>query len=375
MGFLSKIWEKIQISTKTDATIFDINRKLIDIPTILECSIKEIYTLKTEELLDKTKELLENHRKKLAQLELEAKTTDNNENKKQLEKKWKEEKKKEEIIKQIVDIFQNSDIFLTYLETYQERLNIERFIQKEKIINILDFFNLTPNFSLEDLTLAREKLENNAYNLPPNEKNKKIDEINHYFEILNDPTTRYGYLDILKNPNTIEIMQEKIKELKLKKKAQELAEEKKQKKLIDEQTTATLFSSPNEIIEQLNKQVKEKKQKKEEPPKNSIDKMEELEIEELNLDNPKENQNSPDLIIESQTKEELLNQIQIIEESIIPNLKELNSKIKENTSNPLLLIAKESILKRYSKELAQNKEYIKLNQRLKYIENPKDEIF
>ena len=42
MGIWNKIWGKIQEQTKIDAVIYDLERKLIDIPTILNCNIKNI---------------------------------------------------------------------------------------------------------------------------------------------------------------------------------------------------------------------------------------------------------------------------------------------------------------------------------------------
>ena len=42
MGIWNKIWGKLQEQTKIDTVLYDTERRLIDLPSLLNCNIKNI---------------------------------------------------------------------------------------------------------------------------------------------------------------------------------------------------------------------------------------------------------------------------------------------------------------------------------------------
>ncbi len=343
MGIFNKIWEKIQEQTKIDSILYDAERKLIDIPTLLNTTIKNICEL-TEEKKNIYKKEIENIKKQyeisINSLKQSLETNLDNNTKKQIEFEIKNAENQITKYNNINEILESSELRLNYLKNYQDRINYSKFFEQEKIIDIFSFFNLPEQFSPEQLINAREMLENHAYTLNTNEKNKKIDQINQYYEILTDPIRLNAYKNLIEDPSIIEILNNHINELSK----------------INSKITE------NESI--LTKKVLENNEQNEE--------IETLQIEELYNDfkenNIKDSQeiNQVPINFNKINKELLQEQKEKIEEQLIPKLANLNKQIKEE-NNELLIIAKNSLLKQYKNTLTQNDEYQKILEELEKL--------
>lgn len=331
MGIWNKIWGKIQEQTKIDSAIYDSERKLIDIPSLLNCSIKEICELnenQKENFIQDCNQKTKQIDTTLLNLKNNLEKIDDANTKKQLEHEIKQQENLKAKFLQIIEILNDKELKMHYLINYQERLNVEQFLEDNKVINIFEQFRLSPQFSPEDLITARETLENNAYTLPVAEKNNLIDQINKNYEILVDSVRLKGYRDILENPETITILANHISEL--------------QKQCSNIETN----SIENNI--QPETYTKEKD-------------IESLDFDEIPPIEPITTNVSTSL--NNINKELLEEQKQQLEEQLIPQLATLNQQIKES-KNELLILAKTSLLKQHQNILNQNIEYQKILEEL-----------
>lgn len=358
MGIWNKIWGKIQEQTKIDSIIFDTERKLIDIPTLLNCTIKDICFITEEQKehfnnqiiqqVNQLEEILTNLKANLVS------TTENN-TKKQIEFDIKQQENLKAKLNQTKEILNNKDLQLHYLMNYQNRLNSSHFFINNEIINIFEEFHLSPNFEPNELLVARENLENNAYTLPASEKNQKIDEINRYYEILIDPIRLKGYRDIFENPDIIKALENRIKELQ-----EELTENQIKSNPPKEQTDlkTKMETEKNIPLENQNNNLL-----KETIDWNSIEILDEIPEQNMKEIQIQNEQPFATETINSVNKELLEEQKRMIEEQLIPNLIPLNKQINE-THNDLLFIAKNSLLKQHKNLLDQNVEYQKILEEL-----------
>ncbi|MCI8574848.1 MAG: hypothetical protein HFI09_00055 [Bacilli bacterium] len=353
MGIWNKIWGKIQEQSKIDSIIFDAERKLIDIPTLLNCTIKDICLLTEEKkdlLNNQIAQNLNETNNTLTQLKTNLESLTENNAKKQVEYDIKKYENHIAKLNQTKEILNNEDLQLHYLLNYQNRLNATQFFENDQIINIFEEFQLSPNFEPNDLIVARENLENNAYTLPTNEKNEKIDRINRYYEILIDPIRLKGYRDTFDNPNTITILENRIKELQ-----QDTPIQKKPSNLNSTKENNETINSEISNISNIEVQT--------DTNDSFIETLNDLEIqEELENHTPDEPHFSLETI-DNVNKDLLEEQKQKIEEQLIPSLIPLNKQIKE-THNDLLYIAKNSLLKQHQNILNQNPEYQKILEEL-----------
>lgn len=383
MGIWNKIWGKIQEQTKIDAVIYDLERKLIDIPTILNCNIKNICEMNESQKsaylsqIDSELNNIEN-----IQNEQKTKLTNNTDNnyKKQLEFEIKNIENQKAKLTQIKEILTNDLFLMHYLINYQDRINYNQFYENEKLINIFSLFNLPNGWTPEDLIKTRENLENNAYTLPTIEKNSKIDQINRYYEILIDPIRRKAYLDLLNDPSIVETLNSRINELQTTLKTVEVNTESKENNTLNvEENIVEELEPLTQPIENLNLDNISMEQSigNESTPtpisepiiEQNNSKTEDLlirptiELEEKKLESTNEN---PIIETNNINKDLLEEQKQKIEEELIPNLKNLNDQMKEN-KNELLMIAKESLIKQHLNTLNQNTEYQKILEELKKL--------
>lgn len=386
MGIWNKIWGKIQEQTKIDAVIYDLERKLIDIPTILNCNIKNICEM-NESQKNTFLSQIDNELNHIENIQNDQKinlanNTDGN-FKKQLDFEIKNIENQKAKLLQIKEILTNELFLMHYLMNYQDRVNYNQFYESEKLINIFSLFNLPDGWTPEDLIKTRENLENSAYTLPTTEKNSKIDQINRYYEILIDPIRRKAYLDLLNDPSIMETLNSRINELqttlKIADTSLETKEEHSQNKnesLIEELEPLTSniesLNSENSSMEQLIESESTTTSFLE-PPIEKINFInEDTVIKPMNIEpvvetkELKTTNETPIIETNNINKNLLEEQKQKIEEELIPNLKDLNKQIKEN-KNELLVIAKESLIKQHLNVLNQNIEYQKILEELKKL--------
>jgi hypothetical protein len=174
-----------------------------------------------------------------------------------------------------------------------------------------------------------------------------IDQINRNYEILIDSVRLKAYRDTLQNPNLINILENRIKELKKEINSIEIPQiDEKDNSLLEpiEELTNENIDTPND----LNKNVEDI----------TIEVLNDNEISKDNVQIFNESSLSIETL-NNVNKDLLEEQKQKIEEQLIPSLISLNQQIKE-THNDLLTIAKNSLLKQHKSLLEQNPEYQKI---------------
>jgi len=204
MGIWSKLWNQFQNSNRVSFTITDSEGKLINLPELLNWTLKDLL------------EITEENSKSYVQ-KIEDKIQEINQQLKQKNLNETDQKQLQNIKFQLLQcqkIISNNEYLLNYLLEYKYRLKTETFLTQDGIIDIYQFFQIKPDANLEELNTAKQNLENQAYLLEKKEKHEKIDQINKYYEILIDPISRYGYQNMLKNPETISLLDQKIEKLK-----------------------------------------------------------------------------------------------------------------------------------------------------------------
>ena len=350
MRIWNKIWGKIQEQTKVDSIIYDLERKLIDIPSLLNCTIIDICLLTEEKkdlLINQINQALQETENLLVNLKTNLEQTSDNNTKKQLEYDIKNQENQKAKYSQIKEILNNQELQMHYLINYQAKINASHFFENNELIDIFEQFHLSLDFEPNDLILARENLENKAYTLKAEEKNKMIDQINRNYEILIDSVRLKAYRDTLQNPNLINILENRIKELKKEINSIEIPQiDEKDNSLLEpiEELTNENIDTPND----LNKNVEDI----------TIEVLNDNEISKDNVQIFNESSLSIETL-NNVNKDLLEEQKQKIEEQLIPSLISLNQQIKE-THNDLLTIAKNSLLKQHKSLLEQNPEYQKI---------------
>lgn len=349
MGIWNKIWGKLQEQTKIDTVLYDTERRLIDLPSLLNCNIKnicEMDELQKNNYLTQLNNAIANYES--INIESQKKlinTTDAN-MKKQLDFEIKKNESEKNKRMQAQEILNNPEFQLHYLINYQNRIKYNQFYENEQLINIFSLFNLPNGWTPEDLITARENLENSVYTLPINEKNNKIDQINRYYEILIDPIRQKAYYDLISDPTILETLNKKINDLQTTFAISEETQSTQEKKIEKENT-------PTIETENTSKELELQQEN------NSS-------VEQTTFENITNTPEKTTLEINNINKDLLEEQKQKIEEELIPNLKDLNIQIKES-KNELLIIAKESLIKQHQNILNQNKEYHKILEELKNI--------
>ncbi len=246
MGLMKSITnalERIRTSNAVEDVIFDEFHKLTDWTNILNITIADLcqnVDIKTyQEILN---QLREDQNKKARQLnEVLQQNLDEN-SKKQYETQLKNVQSFKKTLFRGEMLLNSNHNLNEFILAYDNRIKKEQFIQDGKFIDLLSFFGINSDFSLDDLNKAKERKENEVYTLTDNnEKNKLIDCINRYYEILSDPIRKKAYFDIQKNPEIANILDAKIEEIK---------EKKKMPKQEKETTTTTSFENPKQETEE-----------------------------------------------------------------------------------------------------------------------------
>ncbi len=210
----SKLYKKFQNSNTAEYTIFDENRKLIDLPTILNCSIADLCDEeKLAKFINDLAAMSQNLNANITSINNTLSQEIDDNSKKQYEAQLKNLQQMKKAYMKGEYILGSKQLLKAYLTTYKNRLNPNTFTNESGIIDLLAFFELPKDFTLAELNQKREEKENVAYTLNASEKNSLIDQINHYYEVLSDPIRKKGYFDILQNPQIPTMLDEKIKEL------------------------------------------------------------------------------------------------------------------------------------------------------------------
>jgi phenylalanyl-tRNA synthetase alpha subunit len=157
MRIWNKIWGKIQEQTKVDSIIYDLERKLIDIPSLLNCTIIDICLLTEEKkdlLINQINQALQETENLLVNLKTNLEQTSDNNTKKQLEYDIKNQENQKAKYSQIKEILNNQELQMHYLINYQAKINASHFFENNELIDIFEQFHLSLDFEPNDLILA-----------------------------------------------------------------------------------------------------------------------------------------------------------------------------------------------------------------------------